>query len=164
MTEPLVRHYGPKAYPDHAPFSYPGYKSTVKRSPTHDLLTSFRAVFTWGYGHYFVWAAAAATGAGLAVAIDHATGKGHIGDFGSGAAFAIPAATYLVTLWVLHYLPRRGGLAYNVRALVAAGLILLTPFTGQAVLLTGVVLALLTTAKVRMAQTDPLSSRSPEDA
>jgi low temperature requirement protein LtrA len=122
--------------------------------PTHDLLTSFRAVFTWGYGHYFVWAAAAATGAGLAVAIDHATGHGHIGDFGAGAAYAIPAATYLVTLWILHYLPRAGGLAYNLRALVAAGLILLTPLTPQPVLLTGIVLALLTTAKLRAAQRD----------
>lgn len=132
--------------------------------PTQDLLTSFRTVFTWGYGHYFVWAAAAATGAGLAVAIDHATGHGHIGDFGAGTAYAIPAALYLVTLWILHYLPRRGGFAYNVRALVAAGLILLTPFTGQPVLLTGVVLALLTAAKLRSVQRDSLSSPSPGDA
>jgi len=131
--------------------------------PTNDLLTSFRAVFTWSYGHYFVWAAAAATGAGLAVAIDHATGQGHIGDFGAGAAFAIPAALYLVTLWILHYLPR-GGFAYNVRALVAAGLILLTPFTGQPVLLTGIVLALLMAAKLRAARRDSLSSLSPGDA
>ena len=38
MTEPIVRHYGPKAYADHPPFKYPDYKSTVKRSPTHDLI------------------------------------------------------------------------------------------------------------------------------
>ena len=38
MTEPIVRHYGPRAYPDHPPFSYPDYKSTVKRAPTKDLL------------------------------------------------------------------------------------------------------------------------------
>lgn len=37
-TEPIVRHYGPRAYPDHPPFSYPDYKSTVKRAPTQDLL------------------------------------------------------------------------------------------------------------------------------
>lgn len=36
MTEPVVRHYGPRAYADHPPFSYPDYRSTVKRSPTHD--------------------------------------------------------------------------------------------------------------------------------
>lgn len=38
MTEPIVRHYGPRAYPDHPPFRYPEYKSTIKRSPDHDLL------------------------------------------------------------------------------------------------------------------------------
>lgn len=38
-TEPIIRHFGPKAYADHPPFKYPDYKSTVKRSPTHDLLT-----------------------------------------------------------------------------------------------------------------------------
>ena len=38
MTEPIVRHFGPRAYPDHPPFSYPDYRSTVKRAPTRDLL------------------------------------------------------------------------------------------------------------------------------
>lgn len=38
MTEPIIRHYGPRAYPDHPPFRYPEYKSTIKRSPDHDLL------------------------------------------------------------------------------------------------------------------------------
>ncbi|HEX7099489.1 MAG TPA: protocatechuate 3,4-dioxygenase subunit beta [Acidimicrobiia bacterium] len=36
MSEPIIRHYGPRAYSDHPPFKYPDYKSTVKRSPTHD--------------------------------------------------------------------------------------------------------------------------------
>jgi protocatechuate 3,4-dioxygenase beta subunit len=39
VTEPLIRHYGPKAYSDHPPFSYPDYKSTVLRGPSLDLLT-----------------------------------------------------------------------------------------------------------------------------
>lgn len=39
MTEPFIRHYGPKAYSDHPPFSYPDYKSTVLRGPKQDLLT-----------------------------------------------------------------------------------------------------------------------------
>jgi protocatechuate 3,4-dioxygenase beta subunit len=38
MTDAVVRHYGPKAYPDHPPFLYPEYKATMLRSPTHDLL------------------------------------------------------------------------------------------------------------------------------
>ena len=35
--------------------------------PVHDLLTSLRKAFMWGYGHYVVFASAAAVGAGLAV-------------------------------------------------------------------------------------------------
>jgi protocatechuate 3,4-dioxygenase beta subunit len=38
-TEPVIRHYGPKAYSDYPPFSYPDYKSTVLRGPSQDLLT-----------------------------------------------------------------------------------------------------------------------------
>lgn len=38
MTEPIVRHYGPKAYTDHPPFSYPDYRSTVMRAPVKDMV------------------------------------------------------------------------------------------------------------------------------
>ncbi|MGH3649326.1 MAG: low temperature requirement protein A [Acidimicrobiia bacterium] len=116
--------------------------------PSHDLLTTLRRAFVWGYGHYFVWGSAAAVGAGLAVAIDHATGQGHIGPFGAGAAVAVPAATYLVALWVLHYVPRAWGLVANLKAPTAAVLVLLTPLTGQAVPLTGLILATLLTSKL----------------
>lgn len=38
MTEPVLSHYGPKAYDDHPPFKYPDYKSTVARSPEKDMV------------------------------------------------------------------------------------------------------------------------------
>lgn len=38
MREPIVTHYGPRAYDDHPPFRYPDYRSTVKRSPVKDLV------------------------------------------------------------------------------------------------------------------------------
>ncbi len=38
MGELIVTHYGPRAYDDHPPFRYPDYRSTVKRSPTKDLV------------------------------------------------------------------------------------------------------------------------------
>lgn len=109
--------------------------------PMHDLLTTFRRVFAWAYGHLLVFASAAAVGAGLAVAVDQATGHAQIGSFGAGAAVAFPAAIYLVSLWMLH---RRSGEGWlRLLAPATAVLIVLTPFTGQAVLLTGVLLALL---------------------
>ena len=69
--------------------------------PVHDLLTSLNKAIVWGYGHYFVFGSAAAVGAGLAVAVDHATHKAKVGAIGAGAAVAIPVAVYLVSLWVL---------------------------------------------------------------
>ena len=38
MTEPLVTFYGARAYADHPPFLYAEYRSTVKRSPTKDMV------------------------------------------------------------------------------------------------------------------------------
>jgi protocatechuate 3,4-dioxygenase beta subunit len=35
----MITHYGPKAYTDHPPFSYAGYRSSVKRGPEHDLVS-----------------------------------------------------------------------------------------------------------------------------
>jgi low temperature requirement protein LtrA len=133
--------------------------------PVHDLLTSLRKAVVWGYGHYFVFAAAAAVGAGLTVAVDYAAQHNYagtagvadltaagpgahteaagtaaaLGSVGAGAAVAIPVATYVLSLWFLHDRPEyRQTRAYGP---IAAALILLTPFSGHAVLLTGIILA-----------------------
>jgi low temperature requirement protein LtrA len=102
--------------------------------PVHDLLTNLRTAIVWGYGHYVVFAAAAAVGAGLAVAVDQAAHHATIGPVAAGAAVAIPVVLFLMCLWVLHDQTRLLGP-------VAAVLVLLTPFTGHAVPLTGVILA-----------------------
>jgi low temperature requirement protein LtrA len=116
--------------------------------PVHDLLTSnsLRKAIVWGYGHYLIFAAAAAVGAGLAVGVDHATHHAKIGAVGAGAAVAIPVALYILSLWFLHYRPEyRRTRAFGP---VAASLILLTPFTGYAVPLTGLIFAVLVAAKL----------------
>ena len=118
--------------------------------PAHDLLTTVRRAFVWGYGHYFVFGAAAAVGAGLGVAIDAAGAHAAIGSVGAGLAVAVPVATYLVCLWILHDRPEYGW----TRALgpLAAVVVLLTPFTAQPVLWTGVTLAALVAVKLVMAR------------
>ena len=114
--------------------------------PVHDHLTSLGRAMTWGYGHYLVFASAAAVGAGLAVALDQDIGKAVISDRTAGAAVAIPVALYLASLWLLH--GSGPGSAVRYAAPIAIGLILLTPFTGQPVLLVGVVLTLLLSVKL----------------
>jgi low temperature requirement protein LtrA len=113
--------------------------------PVHDLLRGLRRALVWGYGHYLVFAAAAAVGAGLAVSVDVATHHAAAGPVTAGAAVAIPVAVFLLCLWVLHHRPLyRRTRAYGP---IAAALILLTPFTGQGVLATGVILAALVAIK-----------------
>lgn len=109
----------------------------------HEQLASQSTAFIWGYGHYLIFASAAAVGAGLAVAVDFATGHAEIGAFGAGAAVAVPVASYLLGVWALHARTRvdRPTAAFSVPAV--ALLILLTPLTGHAVLVTGVLLAAL---------------------
>jgi hypothetical protein len=49
-----------------------------------------------------IFAAAAAVGAGLAVAADHAAGRAHIGHAAAAAAVLVPVSLYLVALWLVH--------------------------------------------------------------
>jgi len=116
--------------------------------PAHGLLTSLRTAFIWSYGHLLVFASAAAVGAGLAVVVDYTTHHSEIGPVGAGAAIAIPAALYLLSLWVLHERPRATSLAEASLAPVTVLLILLTPFSGQPVLLTGLLLSTLLAIKL----------------
>jgi low temperature requirement protein LtrA len=114
--------------------------------PVHDLLTSLRKAFIWGYAHYFVFASAAAVGAGLAAAVDAATHHAKVGPVGAGFAVAMPVAMYLICLWFLHDRPEY----QKTRPFtpLAAVLVLLTPFTGFAVPLIGLILAVLVVSKL----------------
>jgi low temperature requirement protein LtrA len=114
--------------------------------PVHDLLTNLRKAFIWGYGHYFVFASAAAVGAGLAAAVDAATHHAKIGLVGAGFAVAIPVATFLICLWLLHDRPEYQKTRMSGPA--AAVLVLLTPFTDMAVPLIGLILAALVAVKL----------------
>jgi low temperature requirement protein LtrA len=113
-----------------------------------DLLTSMRKVFTWGYGHLLIFASAAAVGAGLAVEIDHALQHAEVGDAISGATVAVPVAMYLIVLWALHIRPRISTRLQLFLLPAVSFLILLTPFSGQAPLLTGVLLIALLVVKL----------------
>jgi low temperature requirement protein LtrA len=58
--------------------------------------------FVWGYGHYGIFAALAAVGAGLEVAVEH---TGHHLDasvVGVAYAVAIPVSVFLLLLWAVH--------------------------------------------------------------
>jgi low temperature requirement protein LtrA len=109
-----------------------------------ELLNTMRAAFAWGYGHVVIFASAAAVGAGLAVAVDHATHKSHISDVAAGHALAIPVVLYLAGLWALMLRPTSRSLRCGAGFAVCAVLVLLAPLTPIAPLAIGVLLAALT--------------------
>ena len=99
--------------------------------PVHDLLTNLKTALVWGYGHYLVFGAAAAVGAGLAVNVDYATHHAEISAGAAGAAVAIPVAIFILCLWFLH--DRPGYRQSRWFGPVAALAILITPLSGHAV-------------------------------
>lgn len=68
----------------------------------HQLLTSQKRAFIWGYGHYFIFASIAAVGAGLAAAVDIGTKHAEISNIYGAYLVAIPLIIYTFMLWLLH--------------------------------------------------------------
>lgn len=112
-------------------------------TPAAPALISNREGFEWGYGHYLVFASAAAVGAGVAVQVDHLTGRGVLGDVATASAFTVPVVVYFVAITLIDarlFGWRRDRIVSTVGALVAIGA---ATFTGEPVLLTGLALAVL---------------------
>jgi low temperature requirement protein LtrA len=107
--------------------------------PVHGLLTSLTRAIGWGYGHYLVFAAAAAVGAGVAASVDAASGEAAVTASAARFAVTIPVATYLLVLWQLHDRPRRDRSRWI--APVAAPLLFVASWSGQPILVTGLILA-----------------------
>jgi low temperature requirement protein LtrA len=125
----------------------------------HDLLTSLRTAIFWGYGHYFIFASAAAVGAGLAVSVDYDTHAAHVGGIVAGYAVAGPVAVFLLAVWVLHVRPHVRGLA-TVAYPVATVLVLVTPYLPAPVHLTAVVLAALVVTVTIVGRRVPAAAQS----
>ncbi len=83
--------------------------------------------FPWGYGHMVVFAAIAATGAGLHVAAYYVEGEAHISATGVILSVAIPVAVFAVGITVLYAL--LVGFDPLHRWLVAANLAILAAAT-----------------------------------
>jgi low temperature requirement protein LtrA len=112
-------------------------------TPAAPALVSSREGFEWGYGHYFVFASAAAVGAGVAVEVAHLTGHGSLNDVSAAASFTVPVILYFVAITVIEarlFGLRRGRVLSTAVALACIGAATLT---GQAVLLAGIVLTIL---------------------
>jgi low temperature requirement protein LtrA len=124
------------------------FEFTTGHAPEHGTA----AQFIWGYGHYFVFAAVAAIGAGLALSVQWISDPAHVAlaDWGAALVIGVPVAVFLVTValieWVaerndqrVHLLTKVGAALLSVGAAFAAP----TVTVPGSVLLIGLVLACL---------------------
>ncbi|MFG2114684.1 low temperature requirement protein A [Streptomyces sp. NPDC048718] len=110
--------------------------------PAHDRLTSSRQGFLWGYGHFLIFASAAAIGAGIEVTVEQAVGGTRLSALAAAAAVTIPSALFLLCVWLLHARYFKKGFAEQAVLPAAACAILLCTFAGRwAVLAAGLVAA-----------------------
>ncbi|MCX2183244.1 low temperature requirement protein A [Streptomyces sp. SKN60] len=128
--------------------------------PAHDRLTSNRQSFLWGYGHYLIFASAAAIGAGIEIAVEQAVGKAHITTLAAASAVTIPTAVFLMSVWLLHARYFKVGLAQQAVLPVASLAILMCSFAGHwAVFAAGLVAAATVAVGVTLTATNPATRR-----
>jgi low temperature requirement protein LtrA len=116
--------------------------------PIRRIADSLTTAFLWAYGHIFIFGATAAVGAGIAVVIDQVTHHAEISAVGAGMVLAIPSAIYVLSLWILQAHSQKENRFDALIHPITAILVLLTPFTGQVILFTGILLSILVVIRV----------------
>lgn len=109
--------------------------------PVHKLLEENKNIaFAWGYGHYVIFASAAAVGAALAATVDILNGKAVLNDTVLGLILTVPLAFYLLGLWFCHERHRMEKPIQKMAYPIAAILLLLSSFLPQTMLWCTVIL------------------------
>lgn len=116
----------------------------------HPRLKYSPKAFVWGYGHYFIFGAVAATGASLEAVTDQITGQGTVSLQAVNVAVAICCALYLFSLAMVHDVASDRKLSLTLSNLVAAGLILLTPFIQHGVLAIGIIIFIAVVIRLKL--------------
>ncbi|MFE0764475.1 low temperature requirement protein A [Streptomyces smyrnaeus] len=118
-------------------------------------LTSLRTALVWGYSHYIVFAALAALGAGLEVALDAVEHHAHLTEQSAGLSVAVPVVVVLLLLGALHRITGTGtvghGLLVVAGALVVLGLGFSPPLFGLGGAVLGMGLAVAATLAATIA-------------
>jgi low temperature requirement protein LtrA len=86
--------------------------------------------FLWGYGHYGMFAALAALGSGLEVAV--ASTEHHLDERVVSYSVAIPVAIVVLLIWLLHVPILDRPVVSPVAIVVTAGVVLLLPLAADA--------------------------------
>jgi len=106
--------------------------------------------FGWGFGHYVIFASAAAVGAGLTVRVDYWTHHSDASGLLTAAAVTVPVTVLLGSIWLIQ-LCRRDRPRTATTFAAAALLVLVGTWTPVPELVAGVVTAALLVMEIRRA-------------
>jgi low temperature requirement protein LtrA len=107
--------------------------------PAGDGLEGHRDLsYLWGYGHFAIFAALAALGAGLEVAVESAGHHVEVDPTVVGYAVATPVAVFLVVLWAAHAPIVERVVIHPLGIALAAVAVLLLPLATDAIGIAGV--------------------------
>ncbi|MEW1833514.1 low temperature requirement protein A [Microbacterium sp. NPDC079995] len=109
--------------------------------PHHHAIGRLRNSLVYGYGHYFVFAAAGAFSAGIEVEIDVLTGHSELQAPWAAFTYTVPIAVFVWVIWVLAIRPYADRVV-NAVVPVGALLVLIDPIIPVPIALTAVILAL----------------------
>jgi len=107
--------------------------------PAGDGLEGHRDLsYLWGYGHFAIFAALGALGAGLEVAVESAGHHVEVDPAVVGYSVAIPVAVFLVVLWAAHAPLVERVVIHPLGIALAAVAVLLLPLGADAIGIAGV--------------------------
>ena len=89
--------------------------------------------YRWGYGHYGLFAALAALGAGLEVAVEQTSHELHLSPTAASYAVAVPAASFIALLWCVHRSIADGSKAHLGTAFAGIVILLVLPLATPAI-------------------------------
>lgn len=115
--------------------------------PQGDRLNSKHMAFIWGYGHYFIFAAAAAYSAGIEVAIDYDTRHTDLASVKAALTTCVPVALFVSMVWLLLIRTQSSQRVNVIMPLVVGGTIMAAflPYSLQIVAVLMVVLVVVIT-------------------
>ncbi len=110
--------------------------------PHHAAIGSIWNTLRYGYGHYFVFAAAGAFSAGVEVEIDVLTHRSELSEVAASFTVTVPIAVFLLGVWVVA-IRKVGDRRVDLTVLAAAVLVLLDPVIPVPFAITAAVMAAL---------------------
>ena len=116
-----------------------------------DVLTGNDVGYVWGFGHYFIFASAAAIGAGLAARIAYYGDHAKVSDDVSSAFVTGPVAVFLAMVWIVSLRLHDSSLrTASVFAVAIAALVSVT-FVPYSELWAGLIMVALLVVELRLA-------------